>query len=80
MHTTPSILQFLIFFRFLLIVLFQMAVHMTRLEENGQPLQRVVNQLMIKMVQRGNRRIKIKQKVTKDEVSVTDTEQQTSEH
>ena len=42
-----------------------MAVHMTRLEENSEPLQRVVNQLMIKMVQKGNRRIKIKQKSQK---------------
>ena len=39
-----------------------MAVQITRLEENGQPLQRVGNKLMIKMVQRGNRRIKVKHK------------------
>ena len=29
-----------------------MSVHMTRLEENGQPLQRVGNELMMKMVER----------------------------
>ena len=45
----------------LLIILFEMWVHMTRLEDNGQPLQ-VGNQLMIKMFQRGNRRINITQK------------------
>ena len=38
-----------------------MSVHMTTLEGNGQPLQGG-NQLMIKMVQRGNRRINVKQK------------------
>ena len=38
-----------------------MAVHMRRLEGNGQALQGG-NQLMIKMVQRGNRRINVKQK------------------
>ena len=35
---------------------------MTRLEDTGQPLQRVGNQLMIKMVQRGNRRINVEHK------------------
>ena len=45
----------------LLIILFQMPVHMTRLEDNGQPLQ-AGNQLMFKMFQRGNRRINITQK------------------
>ena len=39
-----------------------MAVHMTRLEENDKPLQIAGYQLMIKMVQRGNRRIDVKQK------------------
>ena len=38
-----------------------MPVHMRRLEENGQALQGG-NQLMIKMVQRGNPRINVKQK------------------
>ena len=61
-------------------MLFQMSVHMRRLEDNGQPLQRVGNQLMMKMVERGYRRIKVKHKSRQDEVSVTDTEQQTSEH
>ena len=38
-----------------------MPVHMRRLEGNGQALQGG-NQLMIKTVQRGNRRINVKQK------------------
>ena len=38
-----------------------MPVHMRRLEGNGQPLQGG-NQVMIKVVARGNRRIKVKQK------------------
>ena len=38
-----------------------MAVHMRRLEDNGQPLQGG-NELMIKMVQRGNPGINVKQK------------------
>ena len=38
-----------------------MPVHMRRLEDNGQLLQ-AGNQLMIKMVQRGNRRINVKHK------------------
>ena len=38
-----------------------MSVHMRRLEDNGQPLQGE-NQVMIKMVQRGNRRINEKPK------------------
>ena len=37
-------------------------MHMTKLEGNGQPLQRVGNQLMIKFVQRGNQRINIQHK------------------
>ena len=52
-------------FPFYLILLFQMSVHMRRLQDHGQPLQRVRNQLMIKMVERGNRRIKVKQKSQK---------------
>ena len=39
-----------------------MSVHMTTLEDNAQPLQRAGNQLMIKMFQRGNRRINVKHK------------------
>ena len=39
-----------------------MSVHMRTLEDNAQPLQRAGNQLMIKMVQRGNQRIHVKQK------------------
>ena len=35
---------------------------MRTLEDNAQPLQRAGNQLMIKMVERGNRRINIKHK------------------
>ena len=62
MTTTPSILQLFISFRFFFILLFQMAVHITALENNGQLLQRVGNQLMIKMVQRGNRRINVEHK------------------
>ena len=62
MHTTPTILELFILFPLLLIILFQMSVHMTRIEGNGQPLQRVVNQLMI---QRGNRRIKVEHKLHK---------------
>ena len=46
-------------FAFYLILLFQMSVHMRRLEDKGQQLQRVGNQLVIKMVQRGNRRINV---------------------
>ena len=42
-------------------MLFQMPVHMRRLEDKGQALQGG-NQLMIKMVQRGNPRINVKQK------------------
>ena len=42
-----------------------MAVHITRLEENGQPIQRVGNQLIIKMVERGNRIINVEQKSQK---------------
>ena len=38
-----------------------MPVHMRRLEDNGQPLQ-PANQLMIKRVERGNRRINEKPK------------------
>ena len=41
--------------------MFQMPVHMRRLEDNGQPLQ-AGNQLMIKMVERGNRRINVEHK------------------
>ena len=62
MHTTPTILQLFILFSLFLILLFQMSVHMRRLEEDGQRLQRVGNQLMIKMVKRGNRRINIEHK------------------
>ena len=62
MHTTPTIPQLLILFCLFLILLFQMSVYMRRLEENGQPLQRVGNRLMIKMVKRGNRRINIEHK------------------
>ena len=82
MHTTPTILQLLILFCLLLILvlILQMSVHMRRLEDNGQPLQ-PGNQLMIKMVERGNRRIDKQAQITQDEeVSDTDTEQQTSEH
>ena len=61
MHTTPTILEFVFFFHFLMIMLFQIPVHMRRLEDNGQPLQ-AENQLMIKMVERGNRRINVGQK------------------
>ena len=61
MHTTPTILEFVFFFRFLMIILFQIPVHMRRLEDNGQLLQ-AENQLMIKMVERGNRRINVGQK------------------
>ena len=61
MHTTPNIPQLFISFGFFLILLFQMKVHMRRLEDNGQPLQGG-NELMIKMVKRGNRRINVKQK------------------
>ena len=57
----PAITVF-IFFRFLFILLFQMSVHMRRLEDNGQPVQRVGNQLMIRMLQSGNRRINIEHK------------------
>ena len=49
----------------LLILLFHMAVQITRLEENGQPPQTVGNKLIIKMVQRGNWRIKVKHKSNK---------------
>ena len=42
-----------------------MSVHMRRLGDNGQPLQRVGNQLMIKMVERGNERINVNQKSQK---------------
>ena len=35
---------------------------MRTLEDNAQPLQRAGNQLMIKMVERGNRRINVKHK------------------
>ena len=38
-----------------------MSVHMRRLEDNGQPLQGG-NQLMMKMVKRGNGIIKVKHK------------------
>ena len=41
-----------------------MSVHMRRLEDNGQPLQ-AENQLMIKMVKRGTRRINVEQKSQK---------------
>ena len=60
-NTTPTTLKLVILFRLLLIMLFQMPVHMRRLEGNAQPLQGG-NQLMIKMVQRGNQRINVKQK------------------
>ena len=59
--TTPSILQLLLFFRLLLILLFQMSVHMTTLEDNGQPLQGG-NQLMIKILERRNQRINVEHK------------------
>ena len=61
MHTTPTILKLFIFFQLFLILLFQMAVHMRRLEGNGQPLQGG-NELMIKILERGNPRINVKQK------------------
>ena len=60
-HTIRSILQLFIFFRFLLILLFQMSVHMRRVEDNGQPLQGG-NQLMMKMVERRNQRINVEHK------------------
>ena len=60
-HTTPSILQLLLFFRLLLILLFQMSVHMTTLEDNGQPLQGG-NQLLIKILETGNQRINVEHK------------------
>ena len=62
MHHTPSILQLFISFIFFFMILFHIAVHMTRLEENDKLLQIAGYQLMIKMVQRGNRRINVKQK------------------
>ena len=63
MHTTATILKLFILFRllFILLLIFQMWVHMTRLEGNGQPLQGG-NQLMMEMVQRGNRRINVEHK------------------
>ena len=42
-----------------------MSVHMRTLEDNAQALQRAGNQLMIKMVQRGNRRINVKHRIHK---------------
>ena len=64
MHTTPTILKLFILFRllFILLLIFQMSVHMRRLEGNGQTLQIVGNHLMIKMVERGNRRINVEHK------------------
>ena len=47
-----------------------MGVHITRLEENGKPIQRVGNQLMIKMVKRGNRRINVEQKSQKKKCQI----------
>ena len=54
---------------------------MTKLEGNGQPLQRVGNQLMIIICPKRKSKNKRTTQVTQDEeVSDTDTEQQTSEH
>ena len=54
---------------------------MRTVEDNAQPLQRAGNQLMIKMVRKGKSKNKRKTQATQDEeVSDTDTEQQTSEH
>ena len=45
--------------------------YIRRLQDNGQPLQRAGNQLMIKMVERGNRRINIEHKWCKMKECVT---------
>ena len=47
-----------------------MSVHMRRVEDNGQALQGG-NQLIMKMVQRGNRRIKVKHKLHKKKNCLT---------
>ena len=57
-----------------------MPVHMRRLEDNGQRLQRG-NQVMIKIARKRKSKDKRNTEITQDEeVSDTDTEQQTSEH
>ena len=67
MHTIRTILKLFIFFRFFLILLFQMAVHMRRLEDdqNGP---------------KGKLKNKRRTQMTQDQLPDTDTQQQNSEH
>ena len=69
-HTTPTILELFILFCLLLIILFQMWVNMTRLEGNGQPLQRVGKSTNDQNGPKRKSKNKRNTEITQDETSV----------